>query len=324
MKGGKHPNQQNTEASAEKAAEMEEWYREYRDYAFAIAYRMLGTAADAEDVVQDCFAALQQTLPEEVHNFKAYITRIMVNRCLNLLHSARKQRETYVGEWLPEPVGSTAPADQPEEWAERKSMVSYAFLVLLERLKPLERAVFVLREAFQYEYKEIAELLGLTDSNCRQLYSRSRKRLAQAVPSEEGSSSADDAPLPSMTPAANPARKRMLERFTAAFMSHDVPSMLELLADQPVFVSDGGGIVHTVMRPMTVRKGVLALLTSRRVLTRLRESEISTAMLNGEEQLVFKHEGQVVAALCLDFAAEGKHIQGVYLMVNPQKLGYIR
>ncbi|MFB5676515.1 sigma-70 family RNA polymerase sigma factor [Paenibacillus terreus] len=304
---------------------MEEWYREYRDYAFAIAYRMLGTAADAEDVVQDCFAALQQTPPEEVHNSKAYITRITVNRCLNLLHSARKQRETYVGEWLPEPVGSTAPTDQPEEWAERKSMVSYAFLVLLERLKPLERAVFVLREAFQYEYKEIAELLGLTDSNCRQLYSRSRKRLAQAAPSDGDNRSADDdVQLPPMTPADTPARKRMLERFTAAFMSHDVPSMLELLAEQPVFVSDGGGIVHTVMRPMTVRKGVLALLTSRRVLNRLREAEISTAMLNGEEQLVFRHEGQVAAALCLEFTAEGKHIQGVYLMVNPQKLGYIR
>ncbi|MFB5762372.1 sigma-70 family RNA polymerase sigma factor [Paenibacillus medicaginis] len=323
MKGGKHPNQQNTVAAAEKAAEVEEWYREYRDYAFAIAYRMLGTAADAEDVVQDCFAALQQTLPEEVHNSKAYITRITVNRCLNLLHSARKQRETYVGEWLPEPVGSAAPADQPEEWAERRSMVSYAFLVLLERLKPLERAVFVLREAFQYEYKEIAELLGLTDTNCRQLYSRSRKRLAQATPSDADSSSADDMPLPSMTPVGDLARKRMLDRFTAAFMSYDVPSMLELLAEQPVFISDGGGIVHTVMRPMTVRKGVLALLTSRRVLTRLRETEISTVMLNGEEQLVFRHDGQVVAALCLDFTTEGEHIQGVYLMVNPQKLGYI-
>ncbi|MFB5268790.1 sigma-70 family RNA polymerase sigma factor [Paenibacillus enshidis] len=323
MKGSKHPEQQNTEAVAEKSAEVEEWYRNYRDYAFAIAYRMLGTAADAEDVVQDCFAALQQTLPEEVHNSKAYITRITVNRCLNLLHSARKQRETYVGEWLPEPVGSTAPADQPEEWAERRSMVSYAFLVLLERLKPLERAVFVLREAFQYEYKEIAELLGLTDTNCRQLYSRSRKRLAQATPSNADSSSADDMPLPSMTPVGDLARKRMLDRFTAAFMSYDVPSMLELLAEQPVFISDGGGIVHTVMRPMTVRKGVLALLTSRRVLTSLRETEVSTVMLNGEEQLVFRHDGQVVAALCLEFTAEGKHIQGVYMMVNPQKLGYI-
>ncbi|MDP4098538.1 sigma-70 family RNA polymerase sigma factor [Paenibacillus sp. P96] len=320
MKRSEHPDQQDKE----KTAELEEWYRAYRDYAFAIAYRMLGTAADAEDVVQDCFAALQRALPDEVQNAKAYITRITVNRCLNLLHSARKQRETYVGEWLPEPVGAAAAAEQPEAWAERKSMVSYAFLVLLERLKPVERAVFVLREAFQYEYKEIAELLGLTDSNCRQLYSRSRKRLAQDLSAVEGGSSGEDGLLPPITPTDDPSRKRMLERFTAAFMSYDVPSMLELLAEQPVFISDGGGIVHTVMRPMTVRKGVLALLTSRRILTRLRETEASTALLNGEEQLVFRRNGQTVAALCLEFTIDGKHIRGFYLMVNPQKLGYIR
>ncbi|WP_025682726.1 sigma-70 family RNA polymerase sigma factor [Paenibacillus maysiensis] len=295
------------------ALSLEELYQKYRKYSFAIAYRMLGTVTDAEDVVQDCFVELKKKPLDDLQNPKAYVAKMTMNRCLNLLNSARKQRETYVGQWLPEPLGESA--DLPADWLERKDMISYAFLVLLEQLKPMERAVFVLREAFQYDYKEIAELLGKTESNCRQLFSRSRRLLA----SEE---SAYTGPVSSNI--MSPSRIKVLERFTAAFLAYDVTAMLELLAEQPAFVADGGGNVHTVMRPMVVRKGVLALLTSRRVLTVLRERELVRAVINGEVQLVFLKEGTVREVLCISLTPDGEHIQDFYLMINPDKLGHIR
>lgn len=122
----------------------------------------------------------------------------------------------------------------------------------------------------------------------------------------------------------NPSRIKVLERFTAAFLAYDVSAMLELLAEQPVFVADGGGNVHTVMRPMVVRKGVLALLTSRRVLTVLRERELVRTVINGEVQLVFLKEGTVREVLCISLTPDGEHIQDFYLMINPDKLGHIR
>ncbi|MGW8958575.1 sigma-70 family RNA polymerase sigma factor [Paenibacillus sp. NPDC055715] len=295
------------------ALSLEELYRKYRKYSFAIAYRMLGTVTDAEDVVQDCFVELKKKPLDDLQNPKAYVAKMTMNRCLNLLNSARKQRETYVGQWLPEPLGESA--DIPADWLERKDMISYAFLVLLEQLKPMERAVFVLREAFQYDYKEISELLGKTESNCRQLFSRSRRILAS-----EEFALAD----PVSSNIMSPSRIKVLERFTAAFLAYDVSAMLELLAEQPVFVADGGGNVHTVMRPMVVRKGVLALLTSRRVLTVLRERELVRTVINGEVQLAFLKEGTVREVLCINLAADGEHIQDFYLMINPDKLGHIR
>ncbi|WP_336886756.1 sigma-70 family RNA polymerase sigma factor [Paenibacillus xylanexedens] len=152
-----------------------ELYIRYKKYAFSIAYRMLGSVVEAEDIVQDCFAGIQSTSAQDIRNPKSYIARLVVNRSLNLLNSARNQRESYVGEWLPEPIGDSVEANMPEETMEKKELISYAYLVMLERLSPMERAVFVLREAFRYDYAEIADWLGKTESNCRQIFSRARR-----------------------------------------------------------------------------------------------------------------------------------------------------
>ncbi|OKP82448.1 RNA polymerase subunit sigma [Paenibacillus sp. P3E] len=290
---------------------MEELYRSYYRYAFSIAYRMLGTVADAEDAVQDCFAELQRREPGGIQNMKAYVAKGITNRCLNMLGSARSRRETYVGEWLPEPVSEAD--DGPEASAERKDTLSYAFLVLLERLTPTERAVFVLREAFQYEYDAIAEMVGKSESNCRQIFSRA-KRTLQARPSS------------ALQPAAgnDASREQLLRRFTEAFTAYDVGGMLELLAEQPVLIGDGGGQeVHTILRPMAGRKGVLALLTSRRVLKQMREWEIAMDWINGEQNLVFKQQGVVRAVLCLALDKSGEQIQELYLMMAASKLGHV-
>lgn len=291
---------------------LEMLYEEYRPYAFSIAYRMLGTVADAEDAVQDCFVELRLKPLPEIHHFKAFIAKMVVNRCLNFLNSARKQREAYIGEWLPEPLGDAG--DGPAEQLERKDMLSYAFMVLLEQLTPLERAVFILREAFQYPYKDIASMLDITESNSRQLYSRSRRRL----PSGEEAAAILD------TDAAQTRRLQLLEQFTAAFMAYDVSSMLKLLAEKPVLVSDGGGQVITVTRPMIGQKGVLALLTSRKVFTSLRERRFVPVIMNGEPQLALLEQGNVTGAICLQPTPDGGHIEQVYIVLSPEKLQSIR
>lgn len=308
-------DEQNQLAGAGESAgtpSLEMLYEEYRSYAFSIAYRMLGSVTDAEDAVQDCFVELRLKGLAEIQHFKAYIAKITVNRCLNILNSARKQRETYIGEWLPEPLGDAV--DSPAEQLERKDMLSYAFMVLLEQLTPLERAVFILREAFQYPYKEIAGMLDITESNSRQLYSRSRRRL----PSGEETATMLD------TNAAKTRRLQLLEQFTAAFMSYDVNSMLKLLAEKPVLVSDGGGQVFTVTRPMSGQKGVLALLTSQKVFISLRKRRLVPALINGELQLALLEQGTVTGAICLQPTPDGGRIEQVYIVLSPEKLRSIR
>ncbi|MHA7579505.1 sigma-70 family RNA polymerase sigma factor [Paenibacillus vandeheii] len=288
--------------------EVGELYIRYKAYAFSIAYRMLGSVVEAEDMVQDCFAELQSKSLDNIRNPKSYIAKLVVNRSLNLLNSARNQRESYVGEWLPEPMSDSGIGNIPEETMQQKEMISYAYLVMLEQLSLIERAVFVLREAFQYEYAEIADWLGKSESNCRQIFSRARRKLPDRLPPLEHRS-ADYA-----------AKEKLLARFTTAFLNYDVNAMLELLAEQPVFTADGGGRVHTVMRTMKVRKGVLALLTSRRVLTRLRERDWVPTFINGEPHLALLDNGQLSEVLCLKLDALGERIEGFYLVVNPDKL----
>ncbi|WP_246369736.1 sigma-70 family RNA polymerase sigma factor [Saccharibacillus deserti] len=306
-------------------ADLEELYVKYRKYAFAIAYRMLGSAESAEDAVQDCFAELHRRKPQEIVRMKAYIARMVTNTCLNMLNSARSRRETYVGEWLPEPVGDSVFG--PEEMAEQRELLSYAYLVLLERLTPGERAVFVLREAFQYDYAAIAEMTGRSEAGCRQIYSRFKRSL-QAEPAASGASPPGGGEANVRADGqAGGARAGLLRRFTAAFAAYDVGGMLELLAEQPVFTADGGGReVRTVVRPMVGRKGVLALLTSRKIYAQLREWEAAPERVNGELQLVFRSGGRVKAVLCLQLEPgedDRPLIRNLYLILAEEKLGRI-
>lgn len=333
-----NPQDSKTVSGSDGVPTLEKLYSDYRKYAFAVAYRMLGTVADAEDIVQDCFVELKVRPLGEVRDFKAYIAKMIVNRSINRLNSARMQRETYVGAWLPEPLGEAV--DSPEVLTERKDQLSYAFMVLLEQLRPEERAVFVLREAFQYPYKDIAETLDMTESNCRQLYSRSRRRLQSATGTIETMDSIGNTgntttivphaefPLSVelMAPGNQVDRNRaaLLNRFTAAFMTYDIHAMLELLAEKPMLISDGGGKVFTVVRPMYGQKGVLALLTSRKVFTSLRDLKLAHAIMNGELQLALIEDDKVIGAICLKLTPDQAHIEQVYVMLNPDKLHTVK
>lgn len=286
-------------------------YRNYRTYAFSIAYRMLGVVSDAEDVVQDWFMEIQSKDLTEIRDVKAYLARGITNRSLNVLKSARKQRELYVGEWLPEPL--VADYDSPERTLERQDVISYAYLVMLERLTPMERAVYLLREVFQYDYPAISEMLGKSESNCRKICSRAKQSLKPGAMRVENPAA----------PGQEAARK-LIERFVAAFERYQVEEMLELLAEDAVMITDGGGRTRSAIFPIISRKRVLALLTSPKAFKEMRGWEAALTEVNGELNLIFKKEGQLKGILCFQWTNEANGIQNLYLLLNPQKLSHLQ
>src|SRR2546428_43888 len=161
-----------------------ESFETYRTYLFSIAYRMLGSAMDAEDIVQETYLRYQAAKPETIHSLKAYLTTILTRLCMDQLQLARRKREQYVGPWLPEPIltEETPDAANPEKRVETQESISLAFLVLLEQLQPFERAVFLLREVFAYEFAEIAAMLGKSEAACRRSFSRAKQHLSEHRP----------------------------------------------------------------------------------------------------------------------------------------------
>ena len=288
--------------------EIESLYRTYRTYGLSIAYRMLGTFTDAEDIIQDLFAELAVKNMTDVQNMKAYIAKSVTNRCLNLLHSAKKKREEYIGEWLPEPVTGTA--ELPELAAEQKDTLSYAYLLMLERLGPVERAVFLLREVFEYDYEQIADMTCKTEANCRKIFSRAKQQL-------KGSE------IPS-TPIAQGQRKAMVERFANAFLHYDPETLLSLLTEDAVLISDGGGAARAAIRPIVSRERLLRLFTSPKAYRDLRTWDVHVAEINGEVNLVYTSEAEVKSVLCFQFSESGDQVQHLYMIKNPQKLKHMQ
>ncbi|MFF4990388.1 RNA polymerase sigma-70 factor [Streptosporangium saharense] len=274
-------------------------FEELRRRMFGLAYRMLGSAAEAEDVVQDAYLRWHTADRRNVEVPGAWLAKVVTNLCLNRLTAARATRESYVGPWLPEPVESAAL--DPLETAERRDSVSVAFLVLLERLTPPERAVFVLREAFSYGYREIAEVLDLSETNCRQLLLRARKRVGEPrrfdVPGEQ--------------------RHRIVERFLDAARGGDLAELERLLAVDVVAWSDGGGRVGAALRPVVGRDKVTRFLVG--LAAKFGEGgEFTHTEINGQEGLVVRYEDTVIAVFVIE-VAEGR-VAGVQAVLNPDKI----
>lgn len=222
-----------------------EQFETYRPLLFAIAYRMLGTVAEAEDVVQDAWLRVQNKVTEQIEKPKQYLSTIVTRLCLNQLNSARVQREQYLGPWLPEPIPT---ADRPElvnplEKAMTHDSISIAFLVLLESLQPTERAVFLLHEIFDYKHGEIAAMLGKTEAACRQLLRRAKQHVAERRPRF----------------TANPVEhEQLLQSFIQVVELGDVDSFLQLLTEDVTLVPDGGGERGAAIRVLRGRDAVAA------------------------------------------------------------------
>ncbi|MFF9145489.1 RNA polymerase sigma factor SigJ [Streptomyces sp. NPDC014861] len=275
----------------------------------AIAYRMLGSSAEAEDAVQETFLRWQAADIGRIEVPEAWLTKVLTNYCLNQLTSARARRETYVGQWLPEPLLAGDPMLGPADTAEQRESVSYAVLVLLERLTPAERAVYVLREAFGYAHREIAEILDISTASSQQILHRAKKHVAAGRARTE----IDEA-----------AARRIVEEFLAAATSGRTEPLIELLTQDAAAIGDGGGKVPARARAF---EGAVAVATFLRGL--FRPSDAKRALVggspafyastaNGGPALVAVVDGRVVGITCLEVTPDG--ILAVRSQVNPDKL----
>ena len=275
-----------------------------RPLLFSIAYRMLGSVSDAEDMVQEAFLRWERVSAGDVESPKAYLSSVVTRLCIDHLRSARVVRETYVGPWLPDPLltGAAAETGVVEERAELADSLSMAFLVLLESLTPVERAVFLLRETFGYGYDEIAAMVGKSEANCRQIAVRARKQVEARRPRFEASSR---------------GRDEITSRFMEACTTGDLGGLLGLLADDIVLWSDGGGKVRAARKPIDGRDDVARFLLG---VTRKWGGALTAtpAEVNGQAGLLLDVDGQRVGVIVLDIT--GSVIQGIRIVVNPEKL----
>ena len=275
----------------------------------AIAYRLLGSADEAQDLVQETFLRWQAADVGRVKVPEAWLTKVLTNLCLNHLSSARARRETYVGRWLPEPLLAGDPMLGPADTAEQREAVSYAVLTLMERLAPNERAVYVLREAFDYPHREIAEVLDITEAASQQIFHRAQKHVAHTKARPD---------------IDNAAAQRIVEEFLAAATSGQTDELVRLLTKDAIAIGDGGGKVPARTKAfegaVAVAKFVWGLFKpagAKRAIVG-GSPEIFPWIANREPAVVAVVEGRVVAIMCLEVTAEG--ITACRTQANPDKL----
>lgn len=283
-------------------------YETFRSRMFSIAYRMLGSVSEAEDVVQEAYLRLHRATIDgaAIESPEAFLTTVTTRLAIDTLRSARVRRETYVGVWLPEPLLATTEPD-PAEHAEQADSLSLALLSLLETLSPVERAVFLLREIFEYDYDEIATIVQKSEDNCRQIFVRARKRI--------------DSGKPRFT-ADHQAQQELARQFFAAVDTGSLASLVNFLADDVTFYGDGGGKANAVLRPIFGRDRVDRLLRS--MFTQAHQLDVTyrLALINGQPgALSFDIDGRLVNVLVLDIA--GGAIQTVRSIINPDKLTHL-
>lgn len=273
---------------------------------FSIAYRMLGSASDAEDVLQDAWVRYAAADASTIRSPQAFATTIVTRLCLDRLKSARATREQYVGPWLPEPV-LTREMDSPEATLERAESVTLAFLVLLEKLSPEERAVFLLKDVFEYDHAEIGEILGISSANSRQLLHRARTALAQGRPRRAG------------TPES---RRAMAERFAQAFATGDAAALASMLASDAGMWADGGGKAAAARRPLLGREAIVSFLVGIHRIGEasgmIRDASLVIEDVNSEPALILRVGARLESIFVL--SVEDDAITGIRVVRNPDKL----
>jgi RNA polymerase sigma-70 factor (ECF subfamily) len=284
-----------------------------RPYLFSIAYRMLGTVSDAEDIVQEAYVRYERALRAgtSIDSLRAYLAAVVTRLAIDLQRSARVRRESYVGEWLPEPLltgddgGAGAIAVDPAAHAEQADSLSMAFLLVLDTLNPVERAVFLLHDVFGYGYDRVAEIVGRTEANCRQIAVRARRRVEGERPHLD---------------AGRRASREVADRFVAAMVAGDVERLEGMLAADVVVHGDGGGKAPQWSKPIVGARRVARLLAN--VGRQLEGFEVRPQEINGQPgALVLDPDGRLVNVFSLDIV-DGA-VQTVRSVINPDKLRHI-
>jgi RNA polymerase sigma-70 factor, ECF subfamily len=287
---------------------MVESFETYRSYLFSIAYRMLGSAMDAEDMVQETYLRYQTTPPETITSLKAFLTTIISRLCMDQLHLARRKRELYVGPWLPEPIitATTPASSDPQERVDTEESISLAFLMLLEQLQPFERAVFLLREVFVYEFAEIATILGKSEAACRRSFSRARKHLSEHRP---------------RFPSSPQTHRQLLTGYFQAVQTGEMMPLMDMLAEEVTLWADAGGkIKQAALRPIIGRDAVARFsLGTMRFLPD--DYIVEIAEVNGQSAVIIRAGGRALFVLTIE--VEVGHIQTVRIIANPEKLARV-
>jgi RNA polymerase sigma-70 factor (ECF subfamily) len=277
-------------------------FESLRPRLFGVAYRMLGSAVEAEDVVQDAWVRWQTTDRSSILSPGAFLTTMTTRLSLNVATSSRRRREVYIGPWVPEPVLTST---DPQLGAENAEALEIGLLMLMERLTPMERAVYLLHEAFDYPYRDIAEIIETTEANARQLSRRARLHLTQH----------------SDTQVTVDQKNRLLRTFLAAAKSGDVPRLHALLTDDIVVYSDGGGIVSAARRPIEGRERVARFVFG--AFDRLpADIDIQFTPVNGAEAVLARRAGEPYLVGMIDGTDTG--IDRIFFVMNPDKLGAFR
>lgn len=281
-------------------------FQTYQPLLFSIAYRMTGSASQAEDIVQDAYLQYQRTDATTIQTLKAYLSTTVVHLSINYLKSAHVEREQYIGVWLPEPVLTSADDREPLTRIEQQEAVSLAFLVLLEALTPPERAVFVLHKAFDYSFSEVAEMIGKSTENCRQLFHRAKSHLTEKH---------------QRFAVASDTHRQLTASFLAACQSGNLATLTELLASDAIAWADGGGKIKAALSPISGRETVARLFI---VLTRKITANhlLSIEEINGSPALISWSGAQLNWVLALDIS--GKSIVGLRSILNPDKLTFLQ
>ena len=285
-----------------------ESFESYRPYLFSIAYRMLGSAMDAEDMVQETYLRYQTTPAEPIRSLKAYLTTIIIRLCMDQLQLARRKREVYVGPWLPEPIltTTTPSSGDPAERVDREESISMAFLMLLEQLQPFERAVFLLREVFGYDFAEIATMLDKSEAACRRSFSRAKQHLKEHRP---------------RFTASPETHRELLNGYFQAVENGEMTPLQNLLAEEVTLWADSDGKVKgAALRPISGRVAVARFsVGTKRFLPE--DYRVEMAEVNRQPALIFRTGDQ--ALLVLTIEVEAGHIQAIRLIANPEKLARI-
>ena len=284
-------------------------FEELRPRAFAIAYRMLGSVSEAEDVVQEALLRVHEAIErgEEISSPRAYVATVATRLAIDELRSARARRESYVGEWLPEPI-TERPEDDPARQAEVADSLSLAFLVMLESLTPEQRAAFLLHDVFDYDYDRVAEIVGTSEENARQLASRARRHV------QDGRARFD---------ASEEQREELAASFFAAVENGNFEDLESLLAEDVELHGDGGGIAPAIRHPVFGRAKAAKMLRSwGRLAARIGGFQVRRVTVNGQAGAEFLDpDGKLISVLALDIA-EGQ-IQTIRSIVNPEKLRHV-
>ncbi|MET3292897.1 UNVERIFIED_CONTAM: RNA polymerase sigma-70 factor (TIGR02957 family) [Brevibacillus sp. OAP136] len=295
----------------------EQFYNEFKPLLFSLAYRMLGSAMDAEDIVHEVFLTLRNIETEPISNMRAYLCKIVTNRCIDRLRSSSKKREVYVGPWLPEPIVTDGrDAGDPMQSYLAKESITTAYLLLLQQLSWVERAVFLLREVLQYDYDEIAEIVGKTSTNCRQIFHRAKRSIGgkhAMLVQGEGAEQSDGKRL------AGEA-SRVIDQFVEALQSGNIGKLMSVLAADSTLFSDGGGKVTAAVRPIVGAERIALFLAG--IMAKATSGfSFKVAVVNNQPGIVTYEDGKPSSVV--SFLVEEGSIAAIYIVVNPDKLLHV-